>query len=480
MSTTTAPARRAASASSGVRRCSAARASASSSSTVTSAALTRSSTPRNAAGGAPSTVTGTRASSPGGPLVAQEPEDVDVEVARRRGGASRAARPRGAGRRRAARASTARSRGSSRSRRGAGRAPRRRGGRPAPWTRGWPPSPRSAARTTCRPSPRRSRTECSREPGDAGRAVLAVDDEQVELLAPLGARRGRLDVGQRLLERGVGPPREPPRHLGVRGELQQRRASAGVGGRSVSVGPCRAMLALLYDIHGNLPALRGGPGRRPRPRRRRLAAGRRRRGLRRRPGRRSTRSWASCDPRRGSAATRTAGWPTSRTSGPASSRCASAVRPAARRWATRAPTRSPPCRRARRSRPPRRRARRGTPPPCPTCARSSPSPPTTRPSSSPACTTRAWSSATPTCPSGAWPRAASSSSTPARSACPSTATAGPPTRCCGDGGAMEHRARRLRLGGRPGGRAGRGGRRALGRRHRPEAGRARPGARSGR
>ena len=32
-------------------------------------------------------------------------------------------------------------------------------------------------------------------------------------------------------------------------------ASSAVGGRSVSVGPCSAMLALLYDIHGNLPAL---------------------------------------------------------------------------------------------------------------------------------------------------------------------------------------------------------------------------------
>src|SRR3954452_15978528 len=32
-------------------------------------------------------------------------------------------------------------------------------------------------------------------------------------------------------------------------------ASSAHGGRRVSVGPCRAMLALLYDIHGNLPAL---------------------------------------------------------------------------------------------------------------------------------------------------------------------------------------------------------------------------------
>jgi predicted phosphodiesterase len=32
-------------------------------------------------------------------------------------------------------------------------------------------------------------------------------------------------------------------------------ASPAFGSRSVSVGPCSAMLALLYDIHGNLPAL---------------------------------------------------------------------------------------------------------------------------------------------------------------------------------------------------------------------------------
>src|SRR3569832_1758774 len=32
-------------------------------------------------------------------------------------------------------------------------------------------------------------------------------------------------------------------------------ASSRTGRRRVSVGPCWAMLALLYDIHGNLPAL---------------------------------------------------------------------------------------------------------------------------------------------------------------------------------------------------------------------------------
>src|SRR5919202_1790926 len=32
-------------------------------------------------------------------------------------------------------------------------------------------------------------------------------------------------------------------------------ASSGSGRRKVNVGPCNAMLALLFDIHGNLPAL---------------------------------------------------------------------------------------------------------------------------------------------------------------------------------------------------------------------------------
>ena len=109
---------------------------------------------RNAAGGAPSTVDRHPGQLALRPLVAQQPEDVDVEVARRRGGASRAARPRGASRRRAARACE-------RTFSGFEYEPsavqaehvEARGGRRAPWTRGWPRCPRSAARTTCRPSP---------------------------------------------------------------------------------------------------------------------------------------------------------------------------------------------------------------------------------------------------------------------------------------------------------------------------------------
>ena len=47
-------------------------------------------------------------------------------------------------------------------------------------------------------------------------------------------------------------------HLVTSGSLanfSRAGASPGCGARSVKVGPCRAMLALLYDIHGNLPAL---------------------------------------------------------------------------------------------------------------------------------------------------------------------------------------------------------------------------------
>ena len=60
------------------------------------------------------------------------------------------------------------------------------------------------------------------EAGDAGRAVLAVDDEEVELLAAVALRLEALDVGQRLLDRGVRPPREPARDLGVAGQREQR------------------------------------------------------------------------------------------------------------------------------------------------------------------------------------------------------------------------------------------------------------------
>ena len=42
---------------------------------------------------------------------------------------------------------------------------------------------------------------------------------------------------------------------GSRASAKRSGASSAEGGRSVSVGPCSAMLALLYDIHGNLPAL---------------------------------------------------------------------------------------------------------------------------------------------------------------------------------------------------------------------------------
>src|SRR3954447_3407167 len=59
-----------------------------------------------------------------------------------------------------------------------------------------------------------------REAGDAGRAALTVDDEQVELLAALAPGGGRIDVLQRLLDARVRAPREPPRHVRVARQLE--------------------------------------------------------------------------------------------------------------------------------------------------------------------------------------------------------------------------------------------------------------------
>src|SRR5207247_2984695 len=49
------------------------------------------------------------------------------------------------------------------------------------------------------------------EAGDARGTELAMLDQEVELLAPLALAGAALDVGQRLADRGVRPPREPPR-----------------------------------------------------------------------------------------------------------------------------------------------------------------------------------------------------------------------------------------------------------------------------
>src|SRR4051795_8872914 len=53
---------------------------------------------------------------------------------------------------------------------------------------------------------------------DAGRPVLAVDDEEVELLAALAPPGGGVDVGAGLLDARVRAPREPPRDVRVGGE----------------------------------------------------------------------------------------------------------------------------------------------------------------------------------------------------------------------------------------------------------------------
>src|SRR3954463_5346959 len=55
--------------------------------------------------------------------------------------------------------------------------------------------------------------------------------------------------------RGYGPHENHRVTSGSAASSSSAGASSAAGGRRVSVGPCRAMLALLYDIHGNLPAL---------------------------------------------------------------------------------------------------------------------------------------------------------------------------------------------------------------------------------
>ena len=230
-------------------------------------------------------------------------------------------------------------------------------------------------------------------------------------------------------------------------------ASSARGIRTRSVGPvsasgeigCRtrgahdrnttSMLALLYDIHGNLAALdaviadareRGadacfiggdvalfGPG--PRETLMRL--------FELRPA-----IWI-----RGNGERWTAD-PGARARG----RRAAPCRPRARISATGSSRRSPRCPRARRwttARAP------GTARRSPTCAPSRPSPPTTRPSCSSTSSSCASSSATRTSRSRASPpaTAASSSSTPAASGCRSTATTAPPYALLHDDGTIEHR-----------------------------------------
>ena len=128
---------------------------------------------------------------------------------------------------------------------------------------------------------RRSRGRELVEAGDAGRPVLAVDDEEVELLAAVAPRLEAVDVVQRLLDRGVRTPREPARDLGVAGELEQR-------GRVLADGQAQGQRGTMHRDagaavrHPREPTGAGGRARRrPRGGRQALSARRRLRGVRR-------------------------------------------------------------------------------------------------------------------------------------------------------------------------------------------------------
>src|SRR4051812_7711252 len=100
------------------------------------------------------------------------------------------------------------------------------------------------------------------EPGDAGRAVLPVDDEQVEALAARALVLEALDVLQRLLHAGVRAPREPARDLGVARQREQGGRVLGArraqGQRGTMQGRARAAVR-----HPRQPTgARGGPRRR--------------------------------------------------------------------------------------------------------------------------------------------------------------------------------------------------------------------------
>src|SRR3954471_22556272 len=124
-----------------------------------------------------------------------------------------------------------------------------------------------------------------RQAGDARGPVVAMDDEQVELLASLAALGGLIDERARLLDAGVRAPREPPRDVRVGGELEQRRRVLGdrraQGQRGTMQGDARAAVR-----HPRQPTgARGGPRRPGRPRRRALPARRRYGAVRRLAGR---------------------------------------------------------------------------------------------------------------------------------------------------------------------------------------------------
>ena len=191
-----------------------------------------------------------------------------------------------------------------------------------------------------------------RQAGDADRPVLAMVDQEVEQLAALALARVRGDIGLGLGDLRVRAPAEPAGHGRVGGQLEQARRVLGGG---VAEGQRRAgehelghradtyvpVLACLYDVHGNLPALEavladaGAQGAR------RFVLGGDYALFGAWPARRS-RGCASSSPRSGSAATASAGPPT-RAARPTTRSCRARSRPAPRRSA-RWPASSPRCR----------------------------------------------------------------------------------------------------------------------------------------
>ena len=110
-----------------------------------------------------------------------------------------------------------------------------------------------------------------REPGDADRAVLVVVDQELEQLAALALAFEARDVRLRLLDALVGPPREEARDPRVacraRAAAARRRAPrsgasgfgpvtvSGAGAGTAPMLYTPAVIAVLYDVHGNLAAL---------------------------------------------------------------------------------------------------------------------------------------------------------------------------------------------------------------------------------
>ena len=79
---------------------------------------------------------------------------------------------------------------------------------------GSPRSPTSGARATSRHGAAVAARELG-EADDTDRAVVAMDDQQIELLAALAPVGEPDDVRDRLLDAHVRPPREEARHLAI-------------------------------------------------------------------------------------------------------------------------------------------------------------------------------------------------------------------------------------------------------------------------